>query len=981
MSPRGGQGPKREPGPRSRRKRLKRETKAKLRAEGRDQDPLAIKARSSALGRFVAEGFPSYLEHLTGKNPDWISAGLLNRTREAFGLLREKLEEASGDVTWDEPFLELCFPVSIDPARGPVPVADPFPFSEEDFTDESWARFRKAAREGKPQEDPLFWKAIEAIEDFTQGVLELQAFKALTGGTALVKEGEEYTPILLKDPADELPEDPEERQAAVDALLEERLRPFVLSAPHAPEEDGACLSWNGERDGKPFVCSLVAELHPLVLDSDTRKAFYPLLAGLVFEGEENPSAWSPEDRGEFWAALFNALDELGERFREGKQTEEETTSETGTIVLTPTVEKPPAERRYLRSGSSLLDRRAAAVLSHTAGLSGLPRTWKSVQRWEYLVQEEMKRLEEELGEAAFEDLRRTTGDSNARGHLLKRGYKAKTKEAVLTLTAEAEDALLESMGPKWFRRVRQDPDGMAREYLEKRLRAGSGSITARFSWYGHAWPLVEEARKSEKETLQDFAVRIRQRSLFEDLSEEDQAALDSRLRLMESIRDGHEVMESILLAFGRTGENPLPVPAWNFYTLLECEQDPHRFRRVRGCLRALQEIRFEVGLPTGATISGAFLSEVAYIARGPGGHGDGLFLLTISSAFVGSLEVFRTSHYRVRNARKVLAYDWTRKLSTDDRKELGRRGGFIRGFTLAPYWDRARDFSYSQKNRRRWIEDNLTRNKDAAKVGRRSVRVKTQDPTANEPRLYGRDFCPLLTESRLYFGALGHFTKNPECGRSLYGRQRSSTKTGGPHSEGLLSVMNYPLPRGGARRGRAEIYRKALEDIRDVVEGAFQGVAAARSKDGAWLTLEEASRLSETALKGVSWFLFIPPDFQERKGSEIEDYHARRYARGEVPYEARVTSDPSVPEVVRPGETIGSGTLPLHERLYVARKQRGLSQAEVADLFGVSQKTVSRWELGPEPDEDGAVRGKPISQELAPLVVRWVETGEAPERS
>jgi tetratricopeptide (TPR) repeat protein len=74
----------------------------------------------------------------------------------------------------------------------------------------------------------------------------------------------------------------------------------------------------------------------------------------------------------------------------------------------------------------------------------------------------------------------------------------------------------------------------------------------------------------------------------------------------------------------------------------------------------------------------------------------------------------------------------------------------------------------------------------------------------------------------------------------------------------------------------------------------------------------------------------------------------------------------------------GRPTMPLHARLRATRRARGLSLAAVGALFGVSHVMVSRWETGPEPDDTGTVRGRPIPSELEPLLRRWIETGAAP---
>ena len=55
------------------------------------------------------------------------------------------------------------------------------------------------------------------------------------------------------------------------------------------------------------------------------------------------------------------------------------------------------------------------------------------------------------------------------------------------------------------------------------------------------------------------------------------------------------------------------IPAWELRTLLECEGDPNGLQRVRGCLRALQELRYSMvaaGTGTPSRSWGPFLASV-----------------------------------------------------------------------------------------------------------------------------------------------------------------------------------------------------------------------------------------------------------------------------------------------------------------------------------------------------------------------------------
>jgi transcriptional regulator with XRE-family HTH domain len=638
--------------------------------------------------------------------------------------------------------------------------------------------------------------------------------------------------------------------------------------------------------------------------------------------------------------------------------------------------------RYLLDAPTRIDREAAVLVACTSRLN-LPRRWNDVRRWDDLAQEEAKRLLGAYGEEAFRDVRQETGDPSAHGRLLKRRT-TPSEETVITLTEEAENTLSEAAGCKGFRKVIKGEDGLNREYLIKRFKAGPGYVEGRLSWYGQAWPLVDEGRRKAKRNLEALCERARVGYLFEDLDDSIQEELNGRLRLMESIRDAREVMAAILTAFGAHGENPLRVPAWNLRTLLECEKDAHGFRRVRGCLRALQEIRFHLkagGIPgLSRDAVGPFLGSVTYIPRGRGEHTDGDFYLNISEAFIGCLKVFQTNH-KISDARKILIYDWSKKLSGKEQSALG--SGYLRGFsTLAPYLDRARGFTETQINLRRWIEDQITRNKDETKRGSGIARAHPKTSTAGEPRLYGRDFCPILPDDRLFHGALGHF-KHGERGRTLFGTPSTPTKTSGAHAAGLLRVMGYRVPRGATSFKCKEIARRALGDIRAVVEEAFGGVVAG-FRLGRWLSLKDAEKLpTDDLLKRVSWHLFLARDWRERIPREVEAYHEKRHARGETDYLIKTTRDRGFlerAEVERglPTETVRVGAEPLRIRLYVARKERKLSQAAVGRLFGVSQQMVGYWERGTEPGENGKIGGKAIRPDTARLVNHWIETGLPP---
>ena len=778
------------------------------------------------------------------------------------------------------------------------------------------------------------------------------------------------------------------------------LKPEAMSEVMKKLEETPNLFFTLEDEGRKLHGNVVIMIHPLTIDEDRHEAFFPVVVGLVFfkEGEGpdavsvNLAEWAGDkDKQEeafdkLWTVLLEGLP------REFIADEEKVTAlEPSKLVSVgaPSREsREEIERRYLLDRPTIIDKRAA-ILQANAGKLNLPRKWKNVRKWEDIVQEETVRIQEEYGDEAFKNLRRETGDPNAHGPLLVKRTNSEGRE-VVSLTKDAEEALMDSVGYKGFRRVLKDKDGATREFLVKRFRlSGGGYMESRLSWYSQAWPLVDDGREKAQKELDVLQDRLRTPRLFEELFAKEKEQVESRLRMMESIRDGREVMGHILELFGAHGENPLKVPAWNFRTLLECEKDPDGFRRVQGCLRALQEVRFHLKV---AGVSGAsheafgpFLGDVKYIPKGPGEHTDGDFYLTISEAFVGCLKVYQTAHFKIRDPHKVLFYDWGKKLTKEDRKALRSGSGYLKGFSsLGSYFDRAQGFTEQQSNLRRWIEHNVTLEKTAGSkwLGTLDLKIKKTARGAEEPRIYRREHCPILPEGKLFHGALGNYSKG-EHGRKLFGTQTRGTEKSGGHAAGLLQEMGYDLPPGAAKAKRGDIVRQALKDMRAVVEEAMGGVVAGRRGD-VWLSLHDAERLHvDSLLKDVVWCLFLADDWREHIPETVERYQKERHAKGEVDYLVKVTNSRDLVEKTEtsrgtPDVKVGLDNEPLWVRLYVTRKDRKLSQAAVGKLFGVSQFTISKWETGTEPGEDGSIKGKTIPADVAPLLCRWIATGQPP---
>lgn len=992
---------------REERRRAKAEARRRIRKEGPGKDPLTMKERASRFFDGLSKAADQVHADFYARHPRWFGEGMVSLARSIFESLRERLENPEEEtVTWREPLLEVRFPVAFSPNVGPLPLTAAEgrpPFLPEDFTDENWKRLRKAFQEGTGTEDPLVKGAIERFAEFGSQARELAFFLTATQGTVFFKEGEEYTAAALKNWAPDPPEgaSPEELQTA----FEKRCQPFVFSGP--PPNETIRITGTTE-DEKPFAVSAVLEVHPLVVDVDAEEAFYPVVGGFVLEGEgAELSTWEKEDRGGFWESLSQALDKLAESIRKGDETEE--TSETGTIETggIPSAEAfgepsvftaPPPERRVfpVSFGPALGDAGALALLDNLHAVRLPAKRWSSLKSWEDLVDTEVQRIREEEGDAAFEDLRVKTRNAKARGPLLKRRFRAGGLE-VVDLTAEAEKRLKVREGLGAGFRFMDRETGT--EYFVRLFQLGTGYLEVGLSWHGLAGPWVEEWRRDGERIAKEATLQGR---LFDELDERERERVELVVRRFQSLEDGRRLMEAILGQVGRQGRNPVRIPAAALRELLDLQNDKDWRSRIKGGLESLRACSFKVESFDTEKVEGygSFLSAWWYQGAGGGAHGEGDYFLNVEPAFLGCLSVFESGRRRLSSKGELVLYDFGKKPTAEERKSLGwgadrrKEGGkwttrkrtpvstFVRFDAGRVFYNAKAGLTDSQKRLVAFLEREVTLRKDTvSKVlgdhkTRKAAQAKPRSAEAHAPRLYGRDFCPLLPERKLYHGALGHFSRHAETGRSLYGTRTRSSATGGPHTDGLLSVLGHYLPPGSAGDERRRLVFQALGDLQAVVVDYLEGVVAARGPGGRWLTLEEASKLPERELgRKTKWFLFLPETWREdrkRKWEEASGWNAT-----EDPAEAERARAALVEKTVGiPAEETGLSLL--RHRLRAARLDRGLRLEDVGRLFEVSKVTVYQWELGPEPDEETGKRGKRIPPERVPLVTRWVETGEPP---
>lgn len=965
----------------------------------------ALKAARERLGE-LADAYEK-------ADPDWLGHALLDHLRLGLDNLRhfiEHPEEGEGRVSWDFSFVELTYPVEWDfegrilPPPGGVVFGT---FTAEDVVD------------GKVPDEKVLevlyeTRKLEALSLLTRRVVEwreagktnadgrpgyilprdLVAWLDETTGTTSTEKG-------VKGP----PEAVEARQRLVDHLArpvsvgpfeaEASLADAKLDAPNPEElevlgksetplsaaeltseqwdevDAGAAALEELKKDrpdfppltftftsdaGEKLEGSVVALVYPLVVDVTARRAWFTLAVGLVFT-KGDPRRLSEKDLAEVWRGLTTP------------DASETPTSETSTRSTKSTRSAPragPPQARVLQDSRVRMDALAVKAVGFFGDVK-LWRKWDNVKTWDALVQDEVARIREAHGEAAFEDA------PGIRGPLLRRTWTAAGVE-VLTLTKDAEEDLLESAGRVGFRRVKRDPDRIEREYLVKRVPAGRGALTLSFTWYGQAFPLSHEARDEEEKRLREEKARDAV-ALF-PASEDERRKRDRALELLGSMKDAARIAPRLLTAFYQQRANPIHLPVWELYLALGCETDPHRFSRVNAALETLRRLDYEyeadgLGPELSGRVRGSFVTEIGQSARrGAGAHRDVDFYVTLSTWAIGCLQVFKQAGGRLKDPRRVF-YDWTAKLEKDARKALN----YVQGFSaLASYYDAAAGLTPAQSRLRIWIEDQLTRRSDATAKGRKAHRVHPSAADAGEPRVYTSDFCPLLEKGRGYHAALGHFPQshNAETGRTLRGRSQAPTTTGGPRSGGLLEALGYELPPGRAVQAREALAVAALKDLRAVVEEYLGGRVVGR-RGGVWLSLHEAERIRAEELLGeVSWFLFLPEDWLARAQKTFEDHQLRRYERGETDRPVRVTTNNAPASDATSAGEVGLDAAELRVRLHAKRRERELTSDAVGKVFGVSKMTVSNWERGRD------AGGAPIPEDLQPLILRWIEKGEGP---
>lgn len=787
-----------------------------------------------------------------------------------------------------------------------------------------------------------------------------------------------------------------------------------------PGEDASVHVVCGDKN---LRAAIVFDVFPLFINAEKGHAFYLIRAGLVWEGSlGSPGSWEPEERAELWRAIFKSIDLQAAQIQ-GEPTPEylETgivdifIGEGGEILVSPKmvataevvkaaelIEELQAKGRAEAFAGSATERlvdeqEARDTFSANDGVSAelqdvfsiavgpasysvsafnilksnsnpfrLPRHLSSMKRWSAIASEHIANLQNDLGLFAFSNVDEHGNPTKPR--LIRKGdeiFLSKAEEKALRLQYGVEGFLEEYKGGALaIYRCHEDESG---KLVEHRL---AWDKTTRLFGDGIA------REKSELEALRnDLSTQL-------DLGDDYKKRLDQALENVRVADHCHILRAFILGEVQNQRSTVVELRASDLARLLWGGSQLPRdwLKQMRDALDSLRSLVLAYKVDGKGEGVMQFITEWHYVAAGKGARTDGLFYAAVSENFQNHIPMFASKEKIVRGGISGRHYDFTLKLTAEQRKQQERsirlpKGAFHTFFDM--------ELTAEQRSLSLWISAHLTKRKDPVRRGFKTEKLHPKHTDANEPRFYGTAFCPLLPEGKQFISPLGAFANNAEAGRTLFGTQTKGTKKSGGRTGGLLEEMGHKLPPGRAYGQRKAIVERALSDIRAVVESHYGGIIAGRIGEGSkdeWFSVEEMQLFDEQRLRSVKFYFFLPFDAYEQLTARAEKKIGKRLTPSVE--EAKAARHSQIVEVVRErGEEesaaplVSRQSLPalIHETL----ARRSLKRADFARIFGVSKMTVSHWLHGLKEGEDPANAMK-IAPDLVPLIMEWVETGKEP---
>lgn len=808
----------------------------------------------------------------------------------------------------------------------------------------------------------------------------------------------------------------------------------VRDATRILPTESASLTVSGR--GAAFRAAVVLEISPLFVDVAAAKGNYLATVALPWDGDlGSPATWSPGERWAMWEAIFRGFAE-NYRYRTEAQSPtapliEVVAPATGgafslaaehgdSAVGIPTgfsrsdlVTAPLADASCGDAGAGGIDRarptfpialgrtpvdRDVQAVIQQAGHFRFPRRWAAIPPWDKLVAEEIERI---LAQYSYDAMH--PGPDGRPALLDQRVVRGEPREKwPLVLTKAAADDLKRRYGPKGFLTTgtRTQP-----EMFVRCVDLGeAGLVEMQVSWHGLAGPFVADWRERQKELVAERRAEIdaNRLPLFEDLDAKELRKLESHLDRISFYEDGQRAMEIILGQVAKQGRTTVEIRADVFKTLFWPDGEaPSNWKAVvDDTLDALRHIDIIVR-HGGERHSGGFLAymitnddnatpaaqeaaALRYIPRGVGGHGNGFYQLHVNPAFVGCLMHFEDGAGRLRGGGTTRLLNFGKDLSKEEKKKT--HGKFVQFDAGTPLYSAGH--SRFQMNLVRFIEGNITLKGDGIAGGKKGPRhahkVRAGDLEEKLPRRYDQAFCPLLPPGQDFVAALGHFSNSPESGFTLLGTRTEPRRKSGARPGGLIEKMGRSVPPGNAHQRRRNVLEETVADLRRVVEADFGGMVVGRlgERDGdRWVPLDGFLELPDQLLgHRLKVYTFLPPDWDERRKAAFEERTGYRVTEDPAEAETAAWEGDAAVSHALPGETIGADNgwrgLKLTERLEAKMRHLAMKRKDLAALFRVSKGTVSQWLAANDPN----VKTPPlrIPDDLAPIMVRWIETGEGP---
>ena len=276
------------------------------------------------------DGFSEILSSFEQSYPDWQIGVVLSLLKTALQSLRQYIDrDDEAAINWENPFVELQFPIELQ-----------CPPSEDSSGSIFTVRTGLLSAEGVVNHD----LAASAMSRLAVKHLEILTLQDLTNGAALIKDGDDFRPVLPEEVATELDqiEDEEERELALRKFLQPLsfgagtidYGDLDLDGAESTEVPGAVLEQLKninepliclpiEVDGHPLRLITIFEVHPMVADLESQSGYFPIIVGVALQYDggdpecdwiEQPwgalETWSDQNREIAWDAIDAILEQL-----------------------------------------------------------------------------------------------------------------------------------------------------------------------------------------------------------------------------------------------------------------------------------------------------------------------------------------------------------------------------------------------------------------------------------------------------------------------------------------------------------------------------------------------------------------------------------------------------------------------------------------------------------------------------------------------